>query len=117
MTADTTVDETGETQEELKQGEVNPQSQAPDVPPQQLPPMKSGYVIGISEDDQFVFEILGSEPSIVDLLGLHTLAGDRITTRVDFQLGGTSATTLAKLDSILSILTGAPAAPGGNKLT
>lgn len=115
MAADTTVDETGETQEELKQEEVNPQGQ--DKQPQQLPPMKSGYVIGISEDDQFVFEILGSEPSIVDLLGLHTLAGDRITTRVDFQLGGTSATTLAKLDSILSILTGAPAAPGGNKLT
>jgi hypothetical protein len=114
-----TEENTVETEETLEEGtqEAASQDTPEQMPPQPTPPpLKSGYVIGIGENDQFVFEILGSEPSVVDLLGLHKLAGDRIEARVDFQLGGETATILAKLDSIINLMTGTPVAPGGNKL-
>jgi len=109
-----TAEVTEETTEELKQEED--ESQALVTVPKEQPPMKSGFVIGIGADDNFIFEILGTEPSVVDLLGLLSLASDRIKARVDFQLGGETSTILAKLDSIVNIITGTPAAPGGNKL-
>jgi hypothetical protein len=41
-------------------------------------PVKMAYTVGVREDGQFVFEVTGSKPSLLELLGLQTFAGKKI---------------------------------------
>ena len=39
---------------------------------------KSAYIVGVTQDDQFVFDFAGTDIGLVELLGLHAFAGHRI---------------------------------------
>ena len=41
-------------------------------------PVKMAYTVGVKEDGQFIFEVTGSKPSLLELLGLQTFAGKKI---------------------------------------
>lgn len=56
--------------------EEMPDSQAPQEEPQKEP--RVGYAVGITEDGQFDFAVFGSEPGLVELMGLHKYAEMRI---------------------------------------
>ncbi|RLF68160.1 MAG: hypothetical protein DRN26_00390 [Thermoplasmata archaeon] len=85
-------------------GKELPPTNNPDIP---VPPtkgdkaIKCGYVIGVMENGKFVFEILGSTPGLVELLGLHKLAGERIAAKTDAHLGGNFSLIFEKLDELL----------------
>lgn len=40
--------------------------------------MKCGYVVGLSQNGDFVFEVLGEQVGLVELMGLHTYADHRL---------------------------------------
>ena len=70
---------------------VNPQGepieeQAPEIEdvPQEpealdLSNLQCGYVVGLGDNGEFVFEVLGGNPGLVQLLGLHQYADHRLT--------------------------------------
>jgi hypothetical protein len=39
---------------------------------------KVGYMVGLNKNDEFVFEVFGSENGAIQLLGLHYIAGKRL---------------------------------------
>lgn len=43
-----------------------------------LDDLKAGFVVGLSKDGNFVFNVLGKEPGLLDLLGLQQLASEKI---------------------------------------
>jgi hypothetical protein len=63
--------------------------------------LKVGYVVGLTEDEKFVFEVVGKKPNLAELLGLHKHAetklevvysqaqfvGDAVTVRVGEMVG------------------------------
>jgi len=80
-----------EVKELIPPGSPLPKTGNPDLPVAPVsdePQIKCGYVIGIREDGTFVFDILGTDPGIIELLGLHTVVGERLLSRMDKQLGG-----------------------------
>ena len=56
--------------------------QLPDPAPAQqgisLNDLRHGYLVGLTDDGNFVFELLGKEKELVPLLGLHRYAGERV---------------------------------------
>lgn len=72
---------------------VKEQVEGEDVPEkedtQQPPELKIGYVVGLTPEGRFVFELLGQERGLVELLGIHQHATKRVN-RIydDNQLGG-----------------------------
>lgn len=40
---------------------------------------KIGYVVGLSKDGNFLFEVLGTEKNIVSLMGIHKYAEHEVT--------------------------------------
>jgi hypothetical protein len=75
------------------------------------PPLKVGYVVGLTEEGNFVFEILGSQRGLVELLGIHQYADRKITAiyddnqmsgdRLVHEVGKASAMALQKLDQLI----------------
>jgi len=51
------------------------QAEEPKAPPS---PVAVGYHVGVRENGEFVFEVKGSKPGLVELLGVHTFAGRKI---------------------------------------
>lgn len=49
----------------------------------ELPEVSCGYVVGIKPNGEFVFEVVGTEPGLVQLLGLHEYAKHRLTVAKD----------------------------------
>jgi hypothetical protein len=93
-----------EVKELVPPGSPLPESGDPDAPAAPIPegsPVKCGYAIGIREDGTFLFDIFGSDLGIVELLGLHTIARERIEARMDNQLGGKFSLVIDKLNQIL----------------
>lgn len=72
---------------------VKEQVEEEDVPEkedtQQPTELKIGYVVGLTPEGRFVFELLGQERGLVELLGIHQHATKRVN-RIydDNQLGG-----------------------------
>jgi hypothetical protein len=94
--------------EVIPPGAPLPDDGDPDIPVAPVPDkpqMKCGYVIGIQEDGTFVFDILGTAPGVMELLGLHNIVGERLEARMDRQLGGKFSLVLGRLDKILEIVT------------
>lgn len=86
-------------------------------PPQEA---KVGYVVGINGEGMFDFQVFGSEPGLVELLGLHQYASLRIQKLLnEKQMSGDTLVhevgkAVASLHQKLDALAGA--AKGGNKL-
>lgn len=51
----------------------------PKKTPIALEDLKCGYVVGISEDEHFIFEIFGKNKNLVELLGVHAHASHRVS--------------------------------------
>lgn len=78
-----TVEEVAKPSEELQaQDPVN--SPAPE-PQQEL---KYGYMIAIKSDDTLSFEILGEQPGVAELLGLHVIAQEKLLSQMDIAFWG-----------------------------
>lgn len=52
-----------------------------------LADLKMGYIVGITPDGNFVFEIIGKEKGLVELLGLHKFAEKKVTSLLDSTQG------------------------------
>jgi hypothetical protein len=57
---------------------VDTKLEAEELTTEQDPQVKCGYFIGLKEDGDFVFEILGDQVGIVELLGLHKFAEHKL---------------------------------------
>ena len=51
------------------------------------------YTIGITKDGQLFWEVTGNDQGVVELLGLHNLAGQQVKNIVDSKLGVGDAIT------------------------
>lgn len=102
------MDKKKDVQELVPPGSPLPDDGNPDLPVAPVPdesPMKCGYVIGVREDGTFVFDVLGTSPGIIELLGLHAVVGERLQARMDRQLGGKFSLLIGKLDKLTEFIT------------
>lgn len=37
-----------------------------------------GYVVGMDQQGNFIFQVVGQQPGLVELLGIHSFAGERV---------------------------------------
>lgn len=51
---------------------------APKTEEKKESPIKIAYTVGVKEDGQFVFNVSGSKPGLLELLGLQTFAAKKI---------------------------------------
>tara|TARA_B000000460_G_C21166057_1_gene243286 strand:- start:54 stop:446 length:393 start_codon:yes stop_codon:yes gene_type:complete len=77
-----------------------------------LDDLKTAYIVGITEEDNFVFQLFGTEKGVVPLLGIHKhathcvdniynhkqMSGDRLT----HEIGKAVADIAKKLDDLTS---------------
>lgn len=45
--------------------------------------LRMGYLVGLTKDGNFVFQVVGQEPGLVELLGLHQYAGLKVKSALD----------------------------------
>ena len=98
------TDEKKEVREIVPPGAPLPNDGDPDIPvtpPPDKPQMRCGYIIGIQDDGTFVFDILGTAPGVMELLGLHRIVQERLEARMDKHLGGKFSMLARRLDQIL----------------
>jgi hypothetical protein len=69
-------------------------------------PLRCGYFIGVRENGEFVFDVLGTSPGLIELLGLHTVVEERLQARMDKQLGGKFSLVLKRLDALAALIQG-----------
>ena len=50
-----------------------------------LEDLKIAYIVGLTEEDQFIFELFGKEKGLVQLLGIHQHANKRVEKIYDDQ--------------------------------
>jgi len=83
------VDEFGiEEHEEALAEELDDRMEDAEGEVRQIPALKYGYIIGLKEDDgEFLFDIIGKNTGIVELMGLHSYAGHRIDVTKDMSTG------------------------------
>lgn len=72
--------------------------------------LKAGYIVGLTDTGEFVFEIVGKDKGLMELLGLHSYAGFRIEKIRDLkemsgdalvhEVGKAVSMTLNKLDEL-----------------
>jgi hypothetical protein len=64
--------------------------------------IQAGYVIALKDDGTFHFEILGEQPSISTLLGLHRLATGKMEQVAEEHAAGINTVKLAQRIDVLS---------------
>ncbi len=79
-----------------------------------LADLRMGYVVGVTEDGNFVFEIVGKEQGLVELLGLHRFAESKINNVLDtnqnqgnkilFEIGRTVTVLAQEVSKLVTIL-------------
>jgi hypothetical protein len=103
------TEEKREVEEVVPPGAPLPDDGNPDLPVAPVPegsPVKCGYVIGVREDGSFIFDVLGTSPGIVELLGLHAIVDERLQARMDRQLGGKFSLVITKLNELATLMGG-----------
>lgn len=92
-------------------GEPLIKSDNPDVPdPPPVPTPKTskivfGYAVGIKEDGELFFEIMGQAGGLIELLGLHTYAKECLDNIVATKIENNSSIIINKLDSLITLVT------------
>lgn len=80
-------EQVNETPKEEPVAEQTPATPPTETPPEQkifnLSDLQLGYVIGVKEDGNFMFDIVGKQPTLVGLLGLHKFAESKIKNVLD----------------------------------
>ena len=76
--------------------------------------LKVGYLVGVDQEDKFMFETFGTEPTVVGLLGVNNYASQRCILLRDNAMGTGEAVNMQlvklfnelvhKLDSLISTL-------------
>jgi hypothetical protein len=64
-----------------------------------------GYAVGLRDDGNFVFELLGKQNGVVQLLGIHEYAERQIQMLVDAQTGTGLPTIANMLDHLIELVT------------
>jgi hypothetical protein len=59
-----------------------------------------GYVVGVTETGDFVFEVLGDKPGLVQLMGVHQYANTRVQMLSDMNLGYGTPLLAGMLDNL-----------------
>lgn len=78
------------------------------------PELKTGYFVGINSEGNFIFEVSGTDKGLIEVLGLHQYAAERIRQIVDnntgsgdklvTQVGAIVLELNTKLDTLLQAL-------------
>jgi len=76
-----------EAQEEVQQPQPPAEQPPQDTQTLQMPTLDCGYVVGLDTQGRFVFEPLGNNQGLVQMLGLHEYAGGRINTAKEVNQG------------------------------
>ena len=50
------------------------------------PPLVAGYLVGLNEEGNFVFELVSKDQSLLELLGIHKYAETRVKMLMDNKL-------------------------------
>lgn len=77
---------------------------SPAAPAPEATQMRCGYIIGVRENDEIAFGILGTHPSVAELLGLHMIAGERVQAKADKKLSGKFTLLATMLDEIMGMI-------------
>jgi hypothetical protein len=80
--------------------------------PVALEDLKCGYVVGLSQEDHFIFELFGTNKGLVELMGIHQHASHRVNSiyndqqmagdRLVHEVGRAITQLGEKLDTILN---------------
>lgn len=92
---------------DLETTEVKPEEAKPEQKLPELDKLACGYVVGLDPSGELVFEIIGEQPGLVQLLGLHTYAGNRLDIASDINLNygiPLLAKQIAEIQQILSTI-------------
>ena len=79
-------------------------TEIPDTPADPTQDIKVAYAIGIRKDDSIFFDIGGEMRGLVELMGLHALAEQKIREVHDVNQKTGTALLNAKLDAIVKAL-------------
>lgn len=63
---------------EVKADEEDAVAPAADAEEKEESPVRVGYTVGVREDGNFVFQITGEKPGLVEILGTHVYASKKI---------------------------------------
>jgi hypothetical protein len=63
-----------------------------------------GYAVGLRDDGNFVFELLGKQNGVVQLLGIHEYAERQVQMLVDAQTGTGLPTIASMLDHLIELV-------------
>ena len=97
----------GNVKEVVPPGKLLPKTRNVDVPTAPIPmapQIRCGYIIGIREDGNIVFELLGNAPGLAELLGLHEVASERLKNKMDNQVASRYKIIVDKLNAILETI-------------
>jgi len=75
----------------------------PQTEVKQLPEMTCGYVVGLQPTGDFVFEVIGSRPGIVEIAGLHKYAGVKIDDILDVGHSDATRSVLQNLKEVMEL--------------
>jgi len=79
MSEETLTPEVEEEVQEAVDTELIPDPPQPDEGKQlSLQDLQCGYIVGMTEDGNFVFELVGQKRELLSLLGLHQYANERV---------------------------------------
>ena len=67
-------------------------------------PLRCAYTVGVTQQGRFIFETAGEGQGIVELLGLHNFAGNKLQQLHDVQLGTGSYLQAMYLQNIENLL-------------
>lgn len=67
--------------------QTNEENETEQVKTLNLSSLKAGYVVGVNDKSELVFEILGKDIGLVEMLGLHEYANHRIDVMKDLNQG------------------------------
>ena len=82
--------------------------------PVTLQDLKMGYVVGVTDDGNFIFEVVGKEQGLLELLGLQKFADSKVKNILDanqnqgdkllFEVGRTVATLAQEVSKLVAVL-------------
>jgi hypothetical protein len=77
-------EQVNETVEETPEAPEAPEAASVEAPAEEkkegisLKDLKVGYVVGLTDEGNFVFELVGTDPGLVELLGVNAHAAERV---------------------------------------
>ena len=80
----------------------------PDPPPVSTPKASKiifGYAVGVREDGELFFEVIGQAGGLIELLGLHTYAKECLDNIISTKMENNNSIIINKLDSLITLVT------------